>query len=164
MKFRSRGFDVQTSFLDEACALTASKLTAYRRSELSKPVDVGSLKIGHYVVIDGEPCKIVEYEKSKPGKHGAAKARIVAMSVTTGTKKNVISPVDARIEVPLIEKKTAQVLAFMGSNVQLMDMQSYETFETPIPEEEEIKSRLAPGVEVEYWQMLGKNKIMRTKG
>ena len=131
---------------------------------LSKPVDVGTVKIGQYIVIDGEPCRIVEYEKSKPGKHGAAKARIVAISVTTGSKKNVISPVDARIDVPMIEKKTAQVLAFVGTNVQLMDMQTYETFETPMPEEEEIKTKLAPGVEVEYWQMLGLNKIMRTKG
>ncbi|MGA3404265.1 MAG: translation initiation factor IF-5A [Candidatus Bathyarchaeia archaeon] len=131
---------------------------------LSKPVDVGSVKIGQYIIVEGEPCKIVEYEKSKPGKHGAAKARIVAISVTTGTKKNVISPVDARIDVPMIEKKTAQVLAFVGSNVQLMDMQSYETFETPMPEEEEIKTKLAAGVEVEYWQMLGQNKIMRIKG
>jgi translation initiation factor 5A len=131
---------------------------------LSKPVDVGSVKIGQYIIVEGEPCKVVEFEKSKPGKHGAAKARIVAISVTTGTKKNVISPVDARIDVPMIEKKTAQVLAFVGSNVQLMDMQSYETFETPMPEEEDIKSKLAAGVEVEYWQMLGQNKIMRTKG
>jgi translation initiation factor 5A len=127
-------------------------------------VDVGSVKIGQYIIVDGEPCRIVEYEKSKPGKHGAAKARIVAISVTTGSKKNVISPVDARIEVPMIDKKTAQVIAIMGNNVQLMDMQSYETFETPMPEEEEIKSKLAEGVEVEYWQMLGQNKIMRTKG
>ncbi|HYB84847.1 MAG TPA: translation initiation factor IF-5A [archaeon] len=131
---------------------------------MSKPVDVGSLKIGHYIVVDGEPCKIVEYEKSKPGKHGAAKARIVAISVTTGAKKSVISPVDARIEVPMIEKRTGQVLAFVGNNIQIMDMESYETFETPMPEEEEIKSKLAAGVEVEYWQMLGQNKIMRTKG
>jgi hypothetical protein len=35
--------------------------------ELSRPVDVGSLKIGQYILIDDEPCKIVEYEKSKPG-------------------------------------------------------------------------------------------------
>jgi hypothetical protein len=35
--------------------------------ELSRPVDVGSLKIGQYVLIDDEPCRIVEYEKSKPG-------------------------------------------------------------------------------------------------
>lgn len=122
------------------------------------------MKIGHYIVIDGEPCKIVEFEKSKPGKHGAAKARIVAISVTTGSKKSVLSPVDARIEVPMIEKKTGQVLAFMGNNVQIMDMESYETFEVPMPAEEDIKSKLAPGVEVEYWQMLGQNKIMRTKG
>ena len=145
-------------------ALTVSRLATRRRITLSKPVDVGSLKIGHYIIIEGEPCKIVEFEKSKPGKHGAAKARIVAMSVTTGTKKNLISPVDARIEVPMIDKKTGQVLALMGNNVQIMDMQSYETFETPIPEDEEIKSKLAPGVEVEYWAMLGQNKIMRTKG
>jgi len=131
---------------------------------LSKPVDLGSLKMGHYIIIDGEACKIVEYEKSKPGKHGAAKARIVAISVTTGSKKTLLSPVDARVEVPMIEKKTGQVLAFMGNNVQIMDMQSYETFETPIPEDEEIKSKLAQGVEVEYWQVLGQCKIVRTKG
>jgi translation initiation factor 5A len=72
--------------------------------------------------------------------------------------------VDGRIEVPMIEKKTGQILALLGNNAQIMDMESYETFETPIPEDEEIKSKLAAGVEVEYWQMLGQNKIMRTKG
>jgi len=35
---------------------------------LSKPVDLGDVKEGSYVIIDGEPCKIVEVEKSKPGK------------------------------------------------------------------------------------------------
>ena len=76
----------------------------------------------------------------------------------------MISPVDARLDVPMIEKKTGQVLAIVGTNVQIMDMESYETFETPIPADEAIKSKLGPGVEVEYWQMLGENKIMRTKG
>jgi len=153
----------QTSFLDKGRPITNSEIIQRRRT-LSKPVDVGDLKIGHYVVVDGEPCKIVEYEKSKPGKHGAAKARIVAISVTTGSKKSAISPVDARMEVPMIEKRTGQVLAIVGSNVQIMDMESYETFETPMPPEEEIKSKIAAGVEIEYWQMLGQNKIMRTKG
>jgi translation initiation factor 5A len=45
-----------------------------------------------------------------------------------------------------------------------MDMQSYETFETPPPTEEDVKSKLAPGVEIEYWDMMGKKKIVRTKG
>jgi len=30
---------------------------------MSKPVYVGELKIGQYVIIDGEPCRIVEFEK-----------------------------------------------------------------------------------------------------
>jgi len=105
----------------------------------------------------------VEYEKSKPGKHGAAKARIVAIGVFTNQKRNVISPVDGKLDVPLIEKKTGQVISLTGEAVQLMDMETYETFETPLPEEEELRGRLASGQEVEYWRMLGRNKIVRIK-
>jgi translation initiation factor 5A len=130
---------------------------------LSKPVDVGSLKIGQYIVLENEPCKIVEYEHSKPGKHGAAKARIVAIGVFTNQKRNVISPVDGRLDVPLIEKKTGQVISVTGEMVQLMDMETYVTFETPFPDEEELRGRLSSGQEVEYWQMLGRNKIVRIK-
>jgi len=131
--------------------------------KLSKPVDVGSIKIGQYIVLENEPCRIVEYEKSKPGKHGAAKARIVAIGVFTNQKRNVISPVDGKLDVPLIEKKTGQVISLTGEAVQLMDMETYETFETPLPEEEELRGRLASGQEVEYWRMLGRNKIVRIK-
>jgi translation initiation factor 5A len=130
---------------------------------VSKPVDVGSLKIGQYVIIDDEPCRIVEFEKSKPGKHGAAKARIVGISLFTGQKKSIISPVDAKVNVPMIEKRTAQVISVSGDSVQLMDMESYLTFETTMPEDEELKSKMAPGIEVEYWSMLNRTKIMRIK-
>jgi translation initiation factor 5A len=65
--------------------------------------------------------------------------------------------------VPLIEKKSGQVIAIVGETVQLMDMETYQTFEISMPLEDEIKSKLAPGVEVEYWSILGKNKIVRVK-
>ena len=42
---------------------------------MSKPVDVGELRVGGYMMIEGEPCRIVDIAKSKPGKHGSAKAR-----------------------------------------------------------------------------------------
>ena len=35
---------------------------------MSKPVDLSSVKVGQYIILEDEPCKIVEYEKSKPGK------------------------------------------------------------------------------------------------
>jgi translation initiation factor 5A len=52
----------------------------------------------------------------------------------------------------------------LPSAVQLMDLETYEVFEAPHPEDEDLKSRLANGVEVEYWRILSKIKIMRIKG
>ena len=130
---------------------------------MSKPVDVGSIRVGQYILIDNEPCRVVEYEKSKPGKHGAAKARIVAMGLFTEQKKNAISPVDAKIDVPMIDKRSGQIISLMGEAVQIMDLESYETFETPLPKEPELRSKLNSGAEVEYWKMSFGIKIIRTK-
>jgi translation initiation factor 5A len=131
---------------------------------MSKPMDVGALRVGSYIIIDGEPCKIVNYTKSKPGKHGSAKARIVAISVFDESKKTIVKPVSAQVDVPLIEKKTGQVIALLPSTVQLMDLETYGMLEAPYPEDEELKSKLDSGVEVEYWQILGRTRITRTKG
>ena len=131
---------------------------------MSKPVDLGSVKIGHYIIVDGEPCRVVEYEKSKPGKHGAAKARIVAIGVFDGTKRSIVSPVDAKVDMPLIEKRTGQIISISENEVQIMDLENFGIFETKLPEDDEIKGKLTSGVEVEYWKVLERNKIMRVKG
>ena len=130
---------------------------------MSKPVELGSIKVGSFVMIEDEPCRIIDYAKSKPGKHGSAKARVVAIGVFDGLKRSFVKPVDSQVEVPIIEKRSGQVLALLPSTVQLMDLETYEVFESPYPEEEAVKRRLASGVEVEYWRILGRTKIMRTK-
>lgn len=131
---------------------------------MSKPAELGSIRIGSFVIIDNEPCRIVGYTKSKPGKHGSAKARVVAIGVFDGAKRNFVKPVSSQVEVPIIEKKSGQVLALLPSTVQLMDLENYAVFEAPQPEDEDLMGRLASGVEVEYWRILGKTKIVRTKG
>lgn len=131
---------------------------------MSRPVDLGSLKDGSYILIDGEACRIVEYDKSKPGKHGAAKARVVGIGVFDGVKRSLVLPVSSNVEVPLIEKRSGQVVSSSPTNVQLMDLETFETFDVPVPTDEEIKSKIAPGAEVEYWRVMGKTKIMRVKG
>lgn len=130
---------------------------------MSKPVDVGSLRIGGYMIVDGEPCHIVDITKSKPGKHGAAKARIVAIGVFDGVKRSIVKPVDANAEVPIIDKRMGQIFAVNPSGIQIMDLETYEYLDAPFPVEEELKAKLAPGVEIEYWKILGKVKIIRTK-
>ncbi|UCG37580.1 MAG: translation initiation factor IF-5A [Candidatus Bathyarchaeota archaeon] len=131
---------------------------------MSKPADVGSLRVGGYVIVDDKPCRVASLTKSKPGKHGAAKARVVAIGVFDGAKKTFVKPVNAQIEVPMIEKRTGQVIALLESSVQLMDLENYEVSETAYPDNVELKQKLGSGVEVEYWRILGRTKIMRTKG
>jgi translation initiation factor 5A len=135
-----------------------------RRKNMSKPMELGALKVGSYVIVDDEPCRIMSYTKSKPGKHGSAKARVVVIGVFDGAKRSFVKPVSAQVEVPLIEKRAGQVIALLPAAVQVMDLETYEMLEAPIPEEKELKSKLASGVEVEYWRIRGKTKIMRTKG
>jgi len=134
-----------------------------KAQRLSKPVELGSIKVGSYVMIENEPCRIVDYAKSKPGKHGSAKARVVAVGVFDGVKRSFVKPVDSNVEVPLIEKRTGQVISLMPAAVQLMDLETFEVFEATYPEDETLKGRLANGVEVEYWRILGRTKIMRAK-
>jgi len=130
---------------------------------MTKPMDVGSLRVGGYMIIDNEPCRIVDITKSKPGKHGAAKARIVAIGVFDGQKRQFVKPVDANTEVPLIDKRTGQVFALNPNTVQIMDLETYEYLDSPYPEEEDIKSKLESGVEIEYWKIMGRVKITRIK-
>ncbi|MFQ6074819.1 MAG: translation initiation factor IF-5A [Candidatus Bathyarchaeia archaeon] len=120
--------------------------------------------MGHHILIGDEPCRIVGYEKSKPGKHGSAKARIVAMGVFDGAKRSIVSPVSARVEVPIIEKRSGQVLSMSENSVQLMDLETYDVFWTAMPTEEAVRGRLSPGLEVEYWVVMGRKMITRVKG
>jgi translation initiation factor 5A len=121
--------------------------------------EIRTLKVNRYLIIDDEPCKIKSISTSKPGKHGEAKARIEAIGVFDGQKRSVVKPVTHKVGVPIIDKRTAQVVALMGDNVQLMDMETYETFEMPVPDE--YKGKLEPGQEVSYLIALGRKKITR---
>jgi translation initiation factor 5A len=122
--------------------------------------EVRTLKVGRYILIDEEPCKILSISTSKPGKHGEAKARIDATGVFDEQKRSVVHPVKHKVGVPIIDKRNAQILSLIGTEaVQLMDLETYETFEMPIPEE--FKGQLEPGKDILYISAMGKRKITR---
>ncbi len=125
--------------------------------------ELGELKEGSYVVIDGEPCRVVEVSKAKTGKHGSAKVHLVAIGLFTGSRKTLVGPVDQRVEVPIIEKKVGQVTAMYDNLVQIMDLETYETFEVEKPSDPSIAEKLAPGKEVEYWVVMGRKMIVRVR-
>jgi translation initiation factor 5A len=125
---------------------------------------VGDLKVGSYAIINDEPSRIASLQKSKPGKHGSAKFRCVAISLFDGSKRSFVSPVVTNIQIPIVEKNTGQVVSVNPTMVQLMDLESYEIFDVARPDDEELSSKLEPGKDVEYWVIMGRYKIQRVKG
>ncbi|MEM0143128.1 MAG: translation initiation factor IF-5A [Candidatus Micrarchaeaceae archaeon] len=117
------------------------------------------LKIGRYVLIEDIPCKVVDIEVSSPGKHGSAKMRITAIGIFNGQKKTLLKPSDADVEVPIIDKKKAQVVSIEGDTVQLMDLNTYEVYSVPMIDE--FRGKLKSGNEVEVLEAMGKRALSR---
>jgi translation initiation factor 5A len=120
--------------------------------------EIRELKVGRYVNIDDEPCKIVSIDTSKPGKHGSAKANIVALSIFTGSKKSLVGPVSTKVQVPLIDKRKGQILSVQGEEVQLMDLETYETITMHINADHECS--LDNGAEVMYIVAMDRTKLL----
>lgn len=119
------------------------------------------LKEGKYVLIDGVPCRIVEIEVSKPGKHGSAKMRVTGIGIFDNQKKTLLTPTDQDVEIPIIERKSVQILSIQGKVAQVMDKETFEIYDLDIPEE--ILSNAQAGKEAEIIQAMGKRKIERIK-
>jgi translation initiation factor 5A len=119
------------------------------------------LKIGKYVLIDDIPCKVVEIESSKPGKHGAAKMRVTAIGVFDQQKKTLLTPGDADVEVPIIERKEVLVLSISGKIAQVMDKGTNETYDIDVPDE--LVDKAASGKEAEVLEAMGRRKMERVK-
>lgn len=121
--------------------------------------EIRELKANRYVLVDEEPCRILSIQTSKPGKHGEAKARLEVVGVFDGQKRSIVHPVTHKVRVPVIDKRKGQVLSVQGNVAQLMDLQTYETFELPIPEE--LKGDVRPGGEVLYMEAMGRRQLSR---
>lgn len=126
-----------------------------------KLIDAHSSKPGTTILVEGEACTVRSNDISKTGKHGASKCRIEAIEIFSGKKKIVAVPGDHRFDVPMIEKKKAQVLSVAsdGSSASVMNLESFETLDVPITED--LKGKIAAEQQVEYWDIEGKKAIMR---
>lgn len=127
----------------------------------TKQTSVGSLKPGRYVVFDNEAYVVKSIQTSKTGKHGHAKCRIEATGLIHDRKVIKVMPAHDNIETPVIEKKSAQVLSIQDGKANVMDLESYETFDLEIPEE--FADKLNDGSEIVYWTVLGKKVIKQVK-
>ncbi len=118
--------------------------------------EVRDLQEGNYVMINDTPSKITSYSTSKPGKHGSAKARVEGTGVFDGQKRNFTQPVDAKIWVPIVNRKQGQVVSVSGNDMQVMDLETYETITMRIPDDIDP----SPDDEIEYLEFEGQRKVV----
>ncbi|MBI4146115.1 translation initiation factor IF-5A [Candidatus Woesearchaeota archaeon] len=128
----------------------------------TKVVGAGTIKENSFIVIDGAACKVVSAETSKSGKHGHAKARIVAIGLLDNKKREIVLPAHDNVEVPIIEKKSASVLSVTGDVANLMDDETFETFDLKIPDE--LKGQVVSNSKILYWTILGEKVMKQLKG
>ena len=127
----------------------------------TKMVSANNLLKGSFVIMDGAACKVVDVEISKPGKHGHSKVRVSAVGLVDDKKRISVMPGHDNVEVPIIEKRTAQVLSVHGDSANVMDSETYETFDLKIPEE--LKGEVVEGSSVLYWTILEQKVIKQVK-
>ena len=120
-------------------------------------VEIRTLKEGRFCVVDDEAYKILSISKSKPGKHGSAKARLELQSIFTDKKISHVGTVTDSINVPMIEKGTAMVTHLDGNEVHAMNMRDHSMMILPMESEMNIEA----GKEIMWMEALGRYKIIR---
>jgi len=124
----------------------------------TKPVSIGELQKGSYVVIDGVACRVTDTQTSRPGKHGHAKVRLTGVGLLDDKKRVIVMPGHDSVDVPMVDKRNAQVLSIAANKATVMDSETYETLELDIPEE--LKKECIEGSQVLYWILLDQ-KVMK---
>lgn len=134
-----------------------------------RPADANSIKKGSYIMIDDEPCEVISLSHSKTGKHGHAKIRMEAVGLFDGKKRSPVMPSSSKVQVPIIDKRNAQVITLQGDEMSVMDKETYETLTIPAPRDSELKEQLEEIVnsgktaEVEYWVVMDRYLINRVR-
>ena len=124
-----------------------------------KIINATEIKPGTNIIFEGAACTVRSIDISKTGKHGHAKCRMDAIGIIDGKKRVIVIPGHERFEVPLIEKRKAQVLS-VGETASVMDLESFETLDIAI--DPDIREQVKEGEQVEYWK-IGEGKIIKRK-
>ncbi|MBW2992201.1 translation initiation factor IF-5A [Candidatus Woesearchaeota archaeon] len=127
----------------------------------TKQESIGHLQKGSYIIVEGVACRVVSTATSRPGKHGHAKVNLMAVGLIDGKKRNLVLPGHDMVEVPIIEKKNAQVLSVHDNTANVMDAETYETFDLKIPEE--LQGQVVEGCTIVYWEILTERVMKQIK-
>ena len=121
-------------------------------------------------MVENEPCLIKASERSKSGKHGHAKIRIVCVGMFDNNKRSLTIPSGHMISVPEIIKGRAQINFIEDASINIMDLETYESVDVNWPKDENLVKKLKTlqanpdaisDTQVEFWKLAEKTLINR---
>merc|ERR1711981_245452 len=94
--------------------------------------EAGRMKPGSLIMMKDEtyPCKVTQMSTAKPGKHGSAKAMIVAKDIFTDKQYEETFGTSDNVPVPLVKKTEYQLIDIDGDQLTLMHPESGEMEES----------------------------------
>lgn len=128
----------------------------------TKLVEAKHLKKGNYVMINDASCRVTEVLKSAPGKHGHLKLRVTGVGLVDEKKRVLMCPGHEKVDSPIVDKRTCQILSVQAGTAQAMDMETYETFDIRVPSN--LANSIVEGGECSYWVLAGEKVLMEVKG
>lgn len=97
-------------------------------ASLTYPVCAGDLKVGQYVCIDNHPCKLVDVDSSKMGKHGHAKVCFTGVDIFNGKTRETSAPASHNLDAPVVSTRWYMVLdVSRDGEVSLLDNETNAT-------------------------------------
>ena len=91
-------------------------------------ISAGDFRTGLTLIIDGDPCQVLDFQHVKPGK-GAAILKTKMRNLKTGNTQERNFNASTKFEQANISKKAAQYSYQADSTYYFMDMETYDTYE-----------------------------------
>ena len=112
-------------------------------SALVYPIQAGALKKGDFMCIKGHPCKIIEISVSKTGKHGHAKASIVAIDIFTKQKLEDMAPTTHNVDAPFVKSVNYSLMDVReDGQLSLMDEENNMREDLNLPKDEDLAAEI----------------------
>jgi translation initiation factor 5A len=120
-------------------------------------IEIKRLKSGSYIVHKDQPHRVLKNNIVVTGTHSHTKNKLEIQNILNDKYETLVYPPHERLEDVEITRKKAQLLAMQENQAQIMDLQSYETFNAALKDSLED---LNEGDEVSYIEFQGSNYIL----
>jgi len=124
-------------------------------------MEVRQLKRGTYIVLNEKPYLIKEIQSVVVSSHSGTKTKLELEGVFDGDRRTTTLSPHENMETVEIIRRLGQIISKSEGGLQVMGMDSYDTFDAEIAKE--LLETLAEGDEVTYVEFRGAKRVVERR-